>query len=127
MKNIVKNLFSLIVSIAVVHVVYAGYLWPEADQILEASRQAGVSSPRNLIVILKDTEQEICLILMLWGITPYQPSHRSCSAPHHITAWGVLRHFGGNALWYHAHWLALAALQLIRCCVVACTPQGIHL
>lgn len=67
MKNVIKSLLALIVSILVVHLIYVGYIWPGADQMLEASRQAGTSAPRTLLVILKDTEQEICFILMFWG------------------------------------------------------------
>ncbi len=67
MKHIAKNLISLVLSVVLVHLLYAGYIWPEAERILEASRLAGTSAPRDLIVILKDAEQEICLILMLWG------------------------------------------------------------
>ncbi len=35
--------------------------------MLETARQAGQSAPRDLVIVLKDYEQEICLILMLWG------------------------------------------------------------
>jgi biopolymer transport protein ExbB/TolQ len=45
----------------------AGYVHPEADLLLETARQAGQSAPRDLMIILKDYEQEICFILMLWG------------------------------------------------------------
>jgi len=31
------------------------------------SRQIGQSAPRDIIVIVKDYEQEICFILMIWG------------------------------------------------------------
>ncbi len=67
MKNIVTGLIGLLVSVVVIHLLYVGYIWPEADRVMEASRLAGVSAPRDLVVILKDAEQEICLMLMLWG------------------------------------------------------------
>ncbi|MEP3248363.1 MAG: MotA/TolQ/ExbB proton channel family protein [Sneathiella sp.] len=67
MKNIVTSLIGLLVSVVVIHLLYVGYIWPEADRVMEASRLAGVSAPRDLVVILKDAEQEICLMLMLWG------------------------------------------------------------
>nr|VFK26469.1 MAG: Biopolymer transport protein ExbB/TolQ [Candidatus Kentron sp. MB]VFK30366.1 MAG: Biopolymer transport protein ExbB/TolQ [Candidatus Kentron sp. MB]VFK75188.1 MAG: Biopolymer transport protein ExbB/TolQ [Candidatus Kentron sp. MB] len=57
----------LIVSIIIVHFIYIGYVRPEADQLLEIAKQAGQSAPRDLVVILKDIEQEICFILLLWG------------------------------------------------------------
>jgi biopolymer transport protein ExbB/TolQ len=67
MSDIIKSFIVLLVSIIVVHLVYIGYVRPEADLLLETARQAGQSAPRNLMIVLKDYEQEICLILMLWG------------------------------------------------------------
>ncbi len=67
MSDIVKSFIVLIVSIIVVHLTYIGYVRPEADLLLEIARQAGQSAPRALMIVLKDYEQEICFILMLWG------------------------------------------------------------
>ncbi|MGB3223204.1 MAG: MotA/TolQ/ExbB proton channel family protein [Desulforhopalus sp.] len=67
MSDILKSFLVLIASIVVVHLAYIGYIRPEADLLLETARQAGQSAPRNLLIVLKDYEQEICLILMLWG------------------------------------------------------------
>jgi len=67
MSEMIKSFIALIVSIMVVHLIYIGYVRPEADLVLELARQAGQSAPRDLVVILKDYEQEVCFILMLWG------------------------------------------------------------
>jgi biopolymer transport protein ExbB/TolQ len=67
MSDILKSFLVLIVSIVIVHLAYIGYIRPEADLLLETAREAGQSAPRNLLIVLKDYEQEICLILMLWG------------------------------------------------------------
>lgn len=67
MSDIVKNVIVLIASIVVVHLVYIGYVRPEANLLLETARQAGVSAPRELVIVLKDYEQEICFILLFWG------------------------------------------------------------
>jgi len=48
--------------------IYIGYVRPEADLLILTAKAAGQSSPRELLVILKDYEQEICLILMAWGV-----------------------------------------------------------
>ena len=64
----VKSLIALVVSIVAVHSLYIGYIRPEAELALEAARTAGQSAPRDLVVILKDYEQEICFILMFWGV-----------------------------------------------------------
>ncbi len=67
MSEIVKNFIALILSILLVHLVYIGYVRPQADVLLEAAKLAGLSAPRDLVIVLKDYEQEICFILMLWG------------------------------------------------------------
>jgi biopolymer transport protein ExbB/TolQ len=67
MHQIIKSLIALVVSIVVVHLVYAGIIRPQAEIVTEAARQLGQTSPRDLVVILKDYEQEICIILMIWG------------------------------------------------------------
>lgn len=68
MSQMVKSLLALVVSIVVVHLAYIGWIRPEAGLAIDAAVQAGQSSPRNLFVILKDYEQEICLVLMAWGM-----------------------------------------------------------
>ncbi|MEP4379821.1 MAG: MotA/TolQ/ExbB proton channel family protein [Alphaproteobacteria bacterium] len=68
MPEVAKNILALVVSIIVVHLFYAGYVWPESTALIEASRAAGQSAPRNIVVILKDWEQEIAIILMFWGL-----------------------------------------------------------
>jgi len=67
MSEIVKNFIALIISIILVHLVYIGYVRPQADLLLETARLSGLSAPRDLVIVLKDYEQEICFILMFWG------------------------------------------------------------
>ena len=67
MSEASKSIFFLFVSVILVHLVYIGYVRPEAGLILEAAKQAGQSAPRDLIIVIKDYEQEICIVLMFWG------------------------------------------------------------
>lgn len=67
MSRLLMNIASLVFAIVVIHLLYVGYILPEAAHAIEIAKQAGQSSPRALPVILKDYEQEICLILMVWG------------------------------------------------------------
>lgn len=67
MSDMVKSFLVLIASVVLVHLIYIGYVRPEAQLILETAQQAGRSAPRDLVIVLKDYEQEICIILMLWG------------------------------------------------------------
>lgn len=67
MSDMIKSLVALLVSIVVVHLVYIGFIRPEANMVLAAAQEAGITAPRNIVIVLKDYEQEICFILMLWG------------------------------------------------------------
>jgi len=63
----IRSFTALIVSAITVHLAYIGFVRPQAELIMQLARQAGQSAPRDLLVILKDYEQEICIILMLWA------------------------------------------------------------
>jgi len=67
MSQMIKNLAALIISAITVHLAYIGLIRPQADLIMQAARKVGQSAPRDIFVILKDYEQEICIILMLWA------------------------------------------------------------
>lgn len=65
----------LIFSVLLVGAVYRYYVWPVAENIEIASRVEASQNPdqplvanRSLVVIVKDTEQMICLMLMLWAL-----------------------------------------------------------
>ena len=68
MNDLMKSFAALIVSIIVVHMIYIGFIRPEAAQLVELALQQQQSSPRNIVVIIKDYEQEICFILMFWAV-----------------------------------------------------------
>ena len=66
--SMIKSLIALIVSVLLVHLIYIGFILPNADIAIEFAKSQGQAIPRNLFVILKDLEQEICIILMFWGV-----------------------------------------------------------
>ena len=68
MLRIIPSLLALAFTVVAVHLVYIGYIRPEAELAIEIARQADQSSPRVFEVILKDYEQEICIMLMIWGL-----------------------------------------------------------
>ena len=76
MSDLMKSFAALIVSIIVVHMIYIGFIRPEAAQLVELALQQQQSSPRNIVVIIKDYEQEICFILMFWGCFLIASSYR---------------------------------------------------
>jgi len=68
MSEMMKSLAVLIGSAISVHLAYIGYIRPQADVIIAEAKLAGLSAPRDILVVLKDYEQEICLILMIWAV-----------------------------------------------------------
>ncbi|SMN10968.1 Possible biopolymer transport protein, ExbB family [uncultured Candidatus Thioglobus sp.] len=64
----IKNLIAFAISLITVHMIYIGFVRPEAATLIAMAQEAGQITPRAMVVILKDYEQEICLIFMLWGI-----------------------------------------------------------
>ena len=66
-RNAWLNGIVFLVILVLVHLIYTGVIRPQAELAIEAARQAGQSAPRTFFVIFKDLEQEICLILMIYG------------------------------------------------------------
>ncbi len=62
-----KSLAVLMTSAITVHLAYIGFIRPQAALVIQAASKLGQSAPRDIFVILKDYEQEICIILMLWA------------------------------------------------------------
>jgi biopolymer transport protein ExbB/TolQ len=63
----------LILSVIVVHVAYSTVIRPhaQADQTLQAELQAADPShevERSLYIVVRDYEQEICIVLMFWAL-----------------------------------------------------------
>ena len=65
-NSIVVDVLGLIIASIVVHSVYMFWIDPSAIQLLFEAKELGEPPPRALAVILKDPEQEICIILSLW-------------------------------------------------------------
>jgi biopolymer transport protein ExbB/TolQ len=73
LSEVIYQVFALIISLIVVHTVYVALVLPNAAFILEqqAAMQAADSTyvaPRSWYVILKDPEQESCIVLMFWAL-----------------------------------------------------------
>ena len=68
-SSLAKKLIALAVSVIFVHLIYIGIILPGSEEAIAlAQSQGSQAAPRDLFVILKDTEQEICIILMFWGL-----------------------------------------------------------
>lgn len=69
----VFQLFSLFLSVILVHAMYVAWIRPQANAVLEEQRilleqEAEYVPERSLYVIVRDFEQEACLILALWAL-----------------------------------------------------------
>ena len=53
---------------AFVHIIYAAIVIPEALNLINIAQSKGQSLPRHFLIIIKDLEQEICMILFLIGL-----------------------------------------------------------
>ena len=67
------QVFSLLVSFILVHGIYVTVIRPAAEQFLEkeavSAKEPGNVQQRNFYVVLRDYEQEACIILMLWALS----------------------------------------------------------
>ena len=69
----VFQLFSLFLSVIIVHAMYVAWIRPQANAVIEEQRimleqDADYVPERSLYVIVRDFEQEACLILALWAL-----------------------------------------------------------
>lgn len=67
------QVFSLIVAILLVHAIYVSIVRPNADAVLREQavrmqEDVAYVNERSLWVVVRDYEQEACLILMLWAL-----------------------------------------------------------
>ena len=69
----VFQIFSLFLSVIIVHAMYVAWIRPQANAVMEEQRimleqDADYVPERSLYVIVRDFEQEACLILALWAL-----------------------------------------------------------
>lgn len=72
-SDFIYQVFALIISLIVVHAVYVAVIRPNADAIitqqeLMQAQDPDYVQPSSLYVVLKDYEQESCIILTLWAM-----------------------------------------------------------
>jgi len=66
------QVFSLIISVIIVHAVYVTTIRPRATEILDEQalrieEDVGYTPERSVFVLIRDFEQEACFILMFWA------------------------------------------------------------
>lgn len=73
-SDLIFQVFALIISVIVVHAVYVAVIRPNADAVMAQQEAMQAQDPdyvsdSSIFVVLKDYEQETCLVLMLWAIS----------------------------------------------------------
>ena len=68
MTKTTTNIAVLIGIILGVHFLYTMWIIPEVNYLQMTAKETGDLLPRNFYIIVKDIEQEIAIILFLWGI-----------------------------------------------------------
>ena len=68
MGQTIKGLIALSVSTIVVHAIYTIIIRPKAMMMEALAAQGQPEMTRSIWIILKDFEQEVCLILMFWAM-----------------------------------------------------------
>lgn len=92
MLDTVRKFLFLIVTVLAVHLLYTLHIRPEAAQRIEQAQQQGKSAPRDLVVIVKDHEQEVCFILLLLGVFLVFTRYRSILKNKHLFAIDFIAH-----------------------------------
>ena len=73
-SDFVYQVFALIISVIIVHAVYVAVIRPNAEAIMAQQAVMQEADPdyiqeRSLYVVMRDYEQETCIILMLWALS----------------------------------------------------------
>jgi biopolymer transport protein ExbB/TolQ len=63
---LIADLTALVLSAVLIHGVYSFYVFPEADRLMAGVATGETLPTRELAIVLKDPEQEICLIMGFW-------------------------------------------------------------
>ena len=74
LSEVIYQIFALIIVVIMVHAIYVAVIRPNADYIQEQQTllqeaDENYVAERSLYIILRDIEQETCIILMLWALS----------------------------------------------------------
>ena len=68
MNQKILQILVLIITILLIHSLYSFWINPEVRLLEQIASETGSILPRNFYVVVKDFEQEFCIILFIWGI-----------------------------------------------------------
>ena len=96
MKETIRNVIILVAAAVGVHVLYVQFIRPSADEVIEAAQRVGQSVPRDWFVILKDWEQEICIVLMIYCVIQILLKLREISKEQYLFNVDLLENVGNS-------------------------------
>ena len=90
------SLFTLLAAVIVVHAFWVAAVRPNAQRVQAEQAAAMKADPayvaeRSLWVIVKDWEQESCVVLMLWALAMIGYKWREVSREHDVFERGLLQ------------------------------------
>ncbi|MDT8429323.1 MAG: MotA/TolQ/ExbB proton channel family protein [Pseudomonadales bacterium] len=73
LSEVIYQLFALVIAVIVVHAIYVAVIRPNAEFVQQqqeamTAADADYVPERSLYIVLKDFEQETCIILMFWAL-----------------------------------------------------------
>ncbi len=97
-RELIVLALGLVLSVVVVGSLYRNYIWPIAEDIQIASRVDASQNPdapmvadRSFVMILKDEEQMLCLMLMMWAMIIIVYKFFALSSESSVTSYPFLK------------------------------------
>lgn len=102
-RPLLADLGGLLAAVVCIHALYLIFIDPAAAEAVRAASELGAAPPRTVAVMLKDAEQEVCLILGLWCLWLLAVRHQLFDQDAHLLEVdflrvGELRSYGPAAL-----------------------------
>lgn len=82
--SIVLDAVGLLVCFTVVYILYAVFVDPAAAEILRAAAEANTVPGRSLWIVVKDWEQQTCIVLGLWCLWLFVSRYRLLQSEHYL-------------------------------------------
>lgn len=101
--SIVLDAVGLLVCFTAVYLVYAVFVDPAAEEIVRVAAETGTVPGRSFAIVVKDWEQQTCIVLGLWCLWLFVSRYRLLNSEQYLfdmdfLKLGEIRDFGDAAL-----------------------------